>query len=1032
VSITADWYWLDPSSNLVLVAGGATNFAPPPIPNWIGFAAYTSNYIVFARDSRTGFVSTNSTSATLVTRPRPTSFGLFSTNICNGEDAVLYTSLSGIGPNWNNLIWSDGTNETAISSSWIRPVFSTEITNIFDNAPTNYTFTITNLFDQYTNEIAFPGSVAQYANQPGDLISTNIVTVNPRPQATILGTNTVCNGQPFTFTVLLKGQAPWTVLLSDGSTVPVSSAFVTNNGPQGWAAAINVMRVPTNSLDNCAVTTNYFVVGVSDNSGCASESTDITGSALATVNPRPQVALLGTNTICNGQPFTFTVVLKGQAPWTVPLSDGSTLNVSSALVTNLGCTGWAAATNITRFPTNSLDNCPAVTNYAAVSVTDLATGCTNDPSDISGPAQATVVPRPKATVIGTNTICNGQPFTITVLLSGQAPWKVQLSDNSTITVPVGFVTNGSCSGWAAATNVIRFPTNSSANTAATTNYFVLSVSNSASGCTNDPNDITGSALATVNPRPTALLISSNLPNDLFKTNHCDDGTAFYTITNVLSGFGPWTITWSSNGQSVVQFATNLANGGVGPYTNTFDVYPLNIAGPNAATTNVYFISNIVDTSSCLSNFPGDILGTNIVVVNPIPTLTLTVGTNDFASRRKLSSSTTRTVSVSTNGLGVFFVQTAFKNSTNTLFITNHLQLTGPSPLTNVVILQEIGADPAQLNFQTNNFTNTVTSGNAVVVISDKLFQSTPGTNFTITTLSASNVNTTCFAPFADTIKVVVNSTNSASALVSIFGLDTNQESICGDGSQPALIEADLSGSPPWTVFWNDGTTNIIPSVAALPLIRTNMLTNLTTVPFTNVYWVTNLIDAHSTNSLTTNDTGIAVIVVDPFSTNLPASLGNVTNCSDVAVPLMVAVPAGFTADWYADAGLTTLLASSTTNFVQPVSATPSTNTYYVVARFNDPNLTACYSPYTNITEVTQLCTNQISSITLSGTNAIVKWSGDYLLLQSSNLAPPYWTVVTQGVVGLNLFTNPTTPPPTNNFFLLFAPTNYPYPTNFGP
>lgn len=1032
VYVTADWYWLDPSNNLVLVTNGAVNYSPPPIPNWFSTAIYTSNYVVYARDARTSFVSTNSVQVTLVTRPRPTASGSYLTNICNGENAELNTILSGLGPDWNKLIWSDGTNETPTTANWTRLVFAPEITNnLFDNIPSNYVFTVTNLFDQYTNVIAYPSGPVTYPNLPGDLISTNTIVVNPLPKATILGTNTVCAGQPFIFTILLKGQAPWTVQLSDGSTLNVSSAFVTNTGPTGWAAATNVTRFPGDPLDNCPVITNYFVTSVSDNSGCSSQPGDITGTAQATVNPRPHVAVIGTNSVCNGQPFNFTVLLKGQAPWTVSLSDGSTLTVSNAFVTNLSCTGWAAATNVTRFPTNFLDNCQVATNYFAVAVTDLATGCTNDPSDLLGSAQAIVIPRPKAAVVGTNNaVCNGSPFTFTVLLAGEPPWTVQLSDSSTITVAGNFVTNSSCSGWAAATNVTRFPTNSSLNTTAVTNYFALSVDNNKSGCTNDPGDITGFAQATVIPRPTAVLISSNLPNNLFGATNCGGSTTSYTITNVFTGFGPWTITWSSNGQAVVESVTNLANGGVGPYTNTFLVFPTSTADPNAAVTNVYFISNIADTNGCLSSLPGDILGTNVVVVYPTPSLNLSVGTNDFASRRRLRSGTTRTVAVSSNSAGVFFVQTAFDRTTNTLFITNHIQLTGVSPLNEQVIWQEVGADPAQLNLQTVYFTNTYNSASAVTVISDKLYQSTPGTNFTIMPLLVSNLNTTCSAPLTGSIQVFANASNSV--VVGINGLDTNQESICGDGSQTALIEADLGGSPPWTVYWNDGTTNIVGSVTNLPLVRTNFLTNTTMVPFTNVYWVTNVVDSNSTNSFSSNDTGIAVIVVDPIDTNAPLSLGNVTNCSDVAVPLTVVVPAGFTADWY-DNTLTNLLASSTTNFVQSVTNVPGTNTYYVVARFDDPDLTnTCVSPYANITEVTVLCTNQISSITLSGTNAIVQWSGDYILLQSSNLAQPYWTVVTQGGIGLNLLTSSVVPPPTNDFFRLFAPTNYPYPTNFGP
>ena len=1495
--ITADWYWQGPGNSIVLVASNTATYAPPLIPNWQGYTEYTSNYFVYARDTRTGFVSTNSALVVLTTRPRPLATNNYAATVCNGSDSTLQVDLFGVAPNWK-LVWSDTTNETVTSPNWTRTVFAAEITNRLDNCPTQYTFTASQLFDKFNNVITSL-SPYTYLNQLGDLTSTNVITVNPRPKATVLGTNTVCNGSPITFAVLLKGQAPWTVQLSDGSQLVVPAGNITNNGCLGWAAVTNVTRIPTNLFDNCAVTTNYFVLSVTDSSGCpGGQPGDITGSAKVTINPRPKASVLGTNTVCNGQSFTFTINLQGQAPWTVQLSDGSQLVVPAGNITNNSCLGWAAVTNVTRIPTNLLDNCGVTTNYFVLSVTD-ASGCSgNLPGDIAGTAQVTVNPRPKTSVTGTNTVCNGQPFTFTINLKGQAPWTLQLSDGSQLVVPVGNVTNPGCLGWAAFTNVTRIPTNIFLNTSSVTNYFVVSVTDASTCSGNTTGDTIGTAKVTVNPRPTATLVSTNLLNYLFSANICNYGTNYtitniltgvgvwtvtwndglvqsanttagnsatllrtvaptngfgantfsnnlyyitsivdtnsclgnqpgdirgtntmvvnprptatlistnlanynfaatgcnygtsYTITNILTGVGPWTVGWFSNGvvvppQSVgspgggpftytvkvypansfgantpsnniyyitsVQDAnscfgnepgdirgtntmvvnprptatlisTNLANfnfavtdcnyatnytitnilTGLGVWTVTWNdgfvqytnaaagnsatllrkvnptnslganapsnnvyyitsvvdtnscignqpgdirgtntmtinprptatltstnqanykfavtncnygtnytimniltgvgvwtvqwndgfvqyatavpgssaillrtVNPTNYFGANTSSNNVYYITNIVDTNSCFVNLPGDVLGTNAITVNPrptatllstnlanykfavtncnygtnytitniltgmgvwtvtwndgyiqsamappgnpatllrtvaptnspgasafsnnvyyitsvvdtnlcfnnepmdirgtnlitiipTPTATLSMNTNDIYSVKIGSTNSStgggytivtaiptqsyiKSISITQgtnfNAAAIFtyrqakaiappvppavYLQTISKNPI-AVYVTNHVVLTGVNPLT--VIWSMVSMDSTNGSAHQYFATNIVSSGlSATHVWTNNIFSGTPGTNFAFSLWSVTD-GFACMNPTNNlTNSYTLTFNGRPSADVYVIG----DNPICSGGM--ALIQVDLGGTAPWTNKWSDGTTSIVTNSADLPLIRTNVLTDYSPLVATNYsYWITNLSDANFNTSDTTNDlTGIAVITVDPVWTNAPISLGNVTNCTDVVVPLSVRVPVGFTADWYTNSIQPLyLVATSITNFVPPLSVNPATNIYYVVARFDDPGLTnACVSPWTNVTQVSLVCTNgpQISSILPVGNNVVIQWTGDYILLHTTNLVPAYWMQVTQGAFGTNKLPIPVSPPPANDFFRLWAPTNWPY------
>ncbi len=117
------------------------------------------------------------------------------------------------------------------------------------------------------------------------------------------------------------------------------------------------------------------------------------------------------------------------------------------------------------------------------------------------------------------------------------------------------------------------------------------------------------ATLTINPRPTSLLTS------LSRTN-CNDGSLF-TLTNVLTGIGPWTVTWSSNGVPVVQ---PVNNSGPGPFLNTYTVYPTNVLA-GAAVTNIYFVLSVSNNATtCSGNRPGDIAGLNRVTVYPTPTV----------------------------------------------------------------------------------------------------------------------------------------------------------------------------------------------------------------------------------------------------------------------------------------------------------------------------------------------------------------------------------------------------------------------------
>ena len=137
------------------------------------------------------------------------------------------------------------------------------------------------------------------------------------------------------------------------------------------------------------------------------------------------------------------------------------------------------------------------------------------------------------------------------------------------------------------------------------------------------------------------------------------------------------------------------------------------------------------------------------------------------------------------------------------------------------------------------------------------------------------------------------------------------------------------------------------------------------------------------------------------------------------------MPTNFTADWFADAGLTTSLATGTINFDAIITNAPGTNVYYVTMRYNDAfSLTNPCSPgvATNIYLVSVPCVGPIS---LSGTNVILSWTwnGSNILQSTTNLLPPVmWMNIYTGALGPNFLTNAVSQPPID-FFRLYTPTN---------
>jgi hypothetical protein len=793
--------------------------------------------------------------------------------------------------------------------------------------------------------------------------------INPRPAAILTPFNTTdCNvGDSFVLTNTLSGIGPWTVSWNDGTVQTASGS-----GPATLVRTV----FPTNTFANVASNNVYYVTSVSNADMCVGNLPgDILGTNTITINPRPTAALTPFNTTdCDeGNPFPLNVTLTGIGPWTVFWNDGTVQSSATA--------------NLTRivFPTNSFGaNFPRNNIYFVTVVSNNDTCEGNEPGDITGTASIIINPLPTATLVPLNeTNCNdGTPVLFTVNLTGIGPWSVVWNDGTIQPSPLRFLTRPVS------------PTNTLANAASNNVYYVTSVTDIGSGCIgNQPGDIAGTNSIVINPRPTATLASLSITN-------CNNGSSF-TLTNTLTGIGPWIVTWNDG---LVQTNSQIA----GPATLPRIVSPTN-ALANAASNNVYYVTLLSD-STCVASAPGDIIGTNSIVINPLPTVTLTISTNDFVvSTNGVSSGLLETVS-NPSGLtynltvGFQYLQNGVPVplTSQTLSVTNHLAFTGIGPWT-VVLADGTG------NTSTNTF-----SGNGNFVWQETI-STNSDTNFTFSVQSLQSTNTGCSGASTASYGVLVYDAPTASVYTTNI--------LCGSATNVVMISAVLGGFGPWTnVVWSDGFTNTL--VTSNPLNRTVATpTNSTLAQIITNYSIVSLTDMFGAATTSSNDlTGSAEIIVDPFSSSPPLALSSLNeSCATVPIPLSVIVPAGFTANWF-DVN-TNLLTNGVTAYTPPAPALATTNIYLVAEIYNDTNLNGgCESPFVAITNIFENC-SQTTSISLSGTNVVISWNGNFILQGTTNLLPPaMWMNLYTGALGPNFLTNSATQPPID-FFRLVSPTN---------
>jgi hypothetical protein len=420
--------------------------------------------------------------ATVTVLPRPTAI-LSSTpkTTCNGTATNLEVSLTGNSP-W--ILTYSGTDGSTLSAT-INSATSTTYTS---GAPYTSTISVSpSTTTTYSLTALTDGSVNNCAAQSNELTGSAVVTVTPRPTATMALPTSVCQGGSANLVFTLTGTPNFSLTYTDGTT-PVSISGITTN-------TYTVSVTPS-------ATTTYSITALNDAS-CSAIASDITSTATINVVQRPTAVLSGSTTICSGTSTNLNVALTGDQPYTFTYT---TNGAGPITISNISTTNYTLTVSPTSTSTYSI-TALSIGGCSAIPATDIT----------GGPATITVNQTPTATITGTSTICVGSSATINVALTGTAPYSFIYTANGSNPVTVSNIQ----------TNSYSFTVSPTLNTT----YSITSVT--AAGCTGTGSNIIGSAVITVT-KVTASISGDRLI--------CKGGSALLDV--VFTGAAPYSFTYT--------------------------------------------------------------------------------------------------------------------------------------------------------------------------------------------------------------------------------------------------------------------------------------------------------------------------------------------------------------------------------------------------------------------------------------------------------------------------------------------------------
>jgi hypothetical protein len=348
--ITSGW---DVSSNplAVKLSDGETytvnvspfQFQPVDVPA-DGIHQYTIVSVEDASGCSKGF---GTGIGTVIVHPLPTAHIFGNAEICYGESAYVGIELTGTPP--FNVTISDGTN------TWNK-TYNSRFNKFTVTPLINTTYKILNVTDANCSNTTTSGQAD--------------ITVNELPTVVISGNAQICKGEStdvhFEFN---SGEAPWTVLIKE-------------NGNQRTVGPINsnTYDLPVSPL----LTTDYVLVSVSDNNGCAQ---NVTGNIRVTVREKPgtPAVISGDDVVCQGSIHTYSINAVDNATgyvWSIPSTGATIVSGTGTKEIKVEFDTNAQSGNISVYGVNSCGNGPVRILQVNVDELPQTIGVIDGPADL--------------------------------------------------------------------------------------------------------------------------------------------------------------------------------------------------------------------------------------------------------------------------------------------------------------------------------------------------------------------------------------------------------------------------------------------------------------------------------------------------------------------------------------------------------------------------------------------------------------------------------------------------------------------------
>ncbi len=316
------------------------------------------------------------------------------TTICEGGCAEIHFDLNGTGPFTVELL--------NLSTGLLEAVPLVPGQLDFQVCPaTTTTYELQQFLDGNTPQCLYTTPTSQ-------------VTVNVRPQveASFIPVAAICAGETVDLEVDINLPGSFVLTYDPNDGNPTSPVTVVDG---------DVIQVSP------AATTTYEITSVAytDAPGCA--NTVVSGTQVQ-VDPLPTAALIGTQTLCEGEQIDLEITLTGTGPWEVShdyAGDVSPLAIAASPFT------WTLPAGMTNTTTINLTG-----------VTDLGTNCTNVAAD---QITVTINPLPVATFVSDVVLCEGETADLVFDLpnGGTLDAELTIDDGTSIsTVMVNDIVDG--------------------------------------------------------------------------------------------------------------------------------------------------------------------------------------------------------------------------------------------------------------------------------------------------------------------------------------------------------------------------------------------------------------------------------------------------------------------------------------------------------------------------------------------------------------------------------------------------------------